>query len=296
MVRNFLVAGVLTLSSVVSLANPVPGLCYVPGFGGLKKYARTELGPELTRRHVPYVLFDVPTNKPIEEISQSLCKILETEINLDPEFRCHFFGYSMGGVMLRYAMNHLTCTNSKTGEKVPFRDFVASLTTAATPHKGTPVADLGRGWGFTGPEAKQIGEEGIVAFNDPRFEETYSPLIPEIPTFSFESFIQERNEAAGTLEKLGFDYLKKIFRERGVDTKEALSDGVVPTLSQGFGRVLERVRVPHGFFGAHGGSFFDKNLPDFLKNHWEFLNSEKATQSKVMTPEMFPELFDTLAK
>ncbi len=276
MARKFFASWVASFWVAAAVAGPTPSLCYVPGVGGLKKYASTELGPELTNRHVPYILFKVPTNKPIQEISQSLCRILETEINLDSEFRCHFFGYSMGGVMLRYAINHLTCTHSQTGVQIPFRQFVASLTTAATPHRGTPVADLGNGWGFTGPEAKQVGEEGIVVFNEPKFEATYSPLVSEIPTFSFESYIQDRNEASGTLEKLGFDYLKKIFRDRGVEVKEALSDGVVPTASQGFGAVLGRIRVPHGFFGAHGGSFFDKNLPDFLKSHWDFLNSEKA--------------------
>lgn len=252
-------------------ASGAESFCYVPGVGGLKSYAKKDLGPELSQRRVPYILFDVSVKKPIQVIAQDLCKILETQTDLDKNFRCHFFGYSMGGVMLRYASHHLTCTHSKTGEKIPFRHFMASLTSAATPHLGTPVADLGAGFGLNGPEANQVSEAGIKAFNDPQFTETYSPRLADIPTFSIESFIKDRNEAAGTLEKLGFDYLKKIFRDRGVEEPLAISDGVVPTTAQKFGIVLERLRVPHGFFGSHGGVFDDKKLPDFIAFHWERL-------------------------
>jgi hypothetical protein len=64
-------------------------------------------------------------------------------INLDEyEGKFHLVAHSMGGLDCRYLIAQLQAAGEKNGDAQAAARRIASLTTVATPHRGSPVADL----------------------------------------------------------------------------------------------------------------------------------------------------------
>ncbi len=268
--KRQIAAFVLIFCSSWSFAfSPV---CYIPGVGGAKGFALDKLPAEMKKREIPFELFQTPQGKAVVDIAPSLCDHFLKLREENPNFKCHVFGYSMGGVLSRYAFHHLQCAQKKTKQKIPFAEMFLSLTTAASPHKGTPLATwLAKQFPNGRPEMLDMGEEQVKKFNEPEYENTYSPEPRVIPAFSIRSYITEKSQAISWAEYLGFDLLTQKLKDQNQIDEGVLSDGVVPFLSQGFGEIVKDLNVPHGFFGSHG---FDKNklsFANFLEEYYKNL-------------------------
>jgi hypothetical protein len=245
-------------------------LCYVPGVGGAKAYALEKLPGEMEKRGIEFYLFQIPVGKTVIETSKDLCPKLARLVKEDPDFECHFFAYSMGGVLMRYAYHHLSCP-LEGGQKIEFSKVVKSLTTAATPHRGTPLANwLAKQFPNARPEMLDMSEESLKRFNDPKNAKYYSPAPASIPLFSLRSSIRNKSEAVAWSEFFGFDLLTQILKEQNLQGDEALNDGVVPRHSQAMSRGgwVEDLQVPHSFFGSHGDQIPGQNLANLIENHY----------------------------
>jgi hypothetical protein len=255
----------------VESAHSARRLCYIPGVGGAKGYAWDKLPAEMEKREIPFTVLQIPTGKSVAEIAPTLCfKILELK-KADPELECDVFAYSMGGILSRYAYHHLECP-LPAGGVLPFRSLVRTLTTAATPHHGTPLANwLVKQYPNARPEMVEMSEENILKFWNPQNTKYYSPGPSDIPLFSFRSYITGKDEAVSWAEYFGIELLTQKLKEKNFTGPDLLSDGVVPLKSQIFGEVLEDLNVPHSFFGSHGDQIPNRNLADLLENHFRML-------------------------
>lgn len=245
-------------------------LCYVPGAGGGSDYALHKLPGELTARGVDAISFDNGKTGSVQEKAARLKTQVQERLFKDYEFRCHFFAYSQGGIVVRYALNHLFLEDPTEGT-VSFQKIAASFTTASTPHLGTPLARLGTS--FFGPDfeegLKQMSEEEMVRFNDPSYPDTYSPIVAKIATYSYRTFINSRSEARGNGERWGYEAIKSDLKKRG---KNERNDGVVPTDHMIFGKLLNTFNNPHSFFSS--GTDYPTTMADVIFAHAKFVRGE----------------------
>jgi hypothetical protein len=264
-------ATALALGCQSSHAEIHPSLCYIPGAGGGRVIRRRGFENEFKARNVPMKVFDVGHAQTAQELAQVFVQIFNEQLAKDPDFRCHIIGYSMGGIVMRYAVNHLTVQDPELGE-VPLKDRVLSMTSASTPHRGTPAAEvIARYMGDLDPGMMQMGETQIGVFNDPNDTANYSPIVEGIPAYSYQSYLDSASEAQGFPERLGYQAICQDYAHRP-DHPDCTNDGIVPTASQAWGRVLGRFHVPHGFFGGDLG--FSPDAVDVYEAHWHFLAND----------------------
>ncbi len=161
----------------------------------------------------------VPGTASIEKRAEHLAAAIRDA----PGRRVNVIAHSMGGLDARYAIS-----------KLGLRKKVASLTTIGTPHRGTPVADLGTlGLGVI------LGKLGLGAFAD-------------LTTASMEAFNSDVKNARGVrygsvIATAKPENLNPVLRPTYGLLKRrcGANDGMVPRASQRWGRVLMRVNADH---------------------------------------------------
>ncbi len=146
-----------------------------------------------------------------------------------PHKRVNIIAHSMGGLDARYAISRLGCAEK-----------VASLTTIGTPHRGTPVADLGGGLlgSLLGPLLSRVGLEAVADLGtaSARVLNQKAPDMRGVRYFSVVTRIGE-----------GGQQLHPVLRpvRAWLEGRAGPSDGLVPESSQVWGEVIERARADH---------------------------------------------------
>jgi triacylglycerol lipase len=147
--------------------------------------------------------------------------------------RVNIIAHSMGGLDARYAIARLN-----------LGDKVASLTTIGTPHRGTPLADLG-----TNVLGEKLGLRWLLsnlgveldAFYDltTRKMEAFNREVPDARGIAYGSFVasvQAKRSGINPLLRPAHAFLNERAGE---------NDGVVPVSSQRWGEVLGTVDADH---------------------------------------------------
>lgn len=191
----------------------------------------------------------------IEDHADRAAKLLSDEIQRDPNFRCHLFCHSMGGLVARFLVNHLKVSK-------PWGAVLKSITTFATPHRGTPMANS--------PAAQKIwtaswemSDEGAVRWNDPD-DPAFSPVPPGIPFYCWTTWLKSSWRADNLVGFLGYRELAKELKRQG---RVTANDSVVPLDSQVFGTVAGDANVQHQFFSLPGAQ-----QVRFYREYWRRLN------------------------
>ncbi len=242
-------------------------VCFLPGAGGGNSDSMRRFPEVLRERGIAFIPFELGKVGTVVERAQKFASLLKEHLERNPEFRCHAFGYSMGGPVSRYAYHHLS-VKLASGRNVAIKNVFASITTFSSPHRGTPLADwLKRYSPKYSAGMGDLSEVDMVKYNDPAYPKTYSPVPEEIPSFSYLTFIEKREEGDDFLAKFGFDLITKSHQQRGLDPR---NDGVVPFSSQAWGQPIAAIHASHGFFSYDIG--LRPWAPDFYEAHWRALN------------------------
>jgi hypothetical protein len=262
---------------VCSTAHSAPTLCYIPGAGGGNDYVLRHLPRDLEARNIKALSFDVGKNDTVEFHSRKFVSILQTELNKDPTLKCHILGYSMGGLMARYALNHLSVTLE--GVQKPVLDVVLSLSTFSTPHTGTPLPRLWKQFfGTIDGGRDELSEDNVVKFNDPTNADTYSPLRSEIPNYSVTTQMTSSSQAQTLAEQFGFKAIQKDYESRGIE--DTRNDGIVPTRAMKWGRLIAELKVPHSYFGKRVNA--TPALDEYFEHYWAFLNAGADQEKEIL--------------
>jgi pimeloyl-ACP methyl ester carboxylesterase len=247
-----------------TFARATEYMCYLPGANGLTSYMKDFISKVLVMKGIPFIAFDPGEVGTVQQRSERFVRQFAEVIKKDPQAKCHIFGYSMGGLIGRWSVNHATIQGPNGLERV--QDRVLSLTTAASPHLGTPLARILRQyWSSAAPGVEQLSEENVVQFNDPASND-FSPVVEGVPTYSYRTFITRKEDADQPLVLIGFQL---IWQDRTNKNLDPLNDGIIPTDHQAFGEVLGDLNISHGYF--HHETGFRVRLEDFLEAHWSFL-------------------------
>jgi len=163
--------------------------------------------------------------------------------------RVNIIAHSMGGLDARYAITNLGLAAK-----------VASLTTIGTPHRGTPLADIGAALGDKIKLRGLLGKLGldIDAFYDltTGSMQAFNEAVRDAPGILYGSYAARTQGRALVLNPLLLPTYLYLSDHGGEN------DGLVPTASQPWGELLGRVDADHwaqiGWSAARG---FD--APDF---------------------------------
>jgi triacylglycerol esterase/lipase EstA (alpha/beta hydrolase family) len=275
----FLALGVCIFGGVSEASSKNLPICYVPGAGGVSEDVLKRFPKELAQRGIQFIIFDIGNVGTVVERASKLARLLEVEVNKNESFRCHFFAYSMGGVVSRYFYNHSELL-LKSGKRLDGRSLMASLTTYSSPHRGTPLADwLLRYAPKYAAGMGDLSEERIQIYNDPAYPETYSPTPSSIPVYSYLTYLEKAEESNEFLGKFGFKIIWETYKSRKIDPR---NDGIVPQISQALGKVVMSIRAPHGFFSSDLG--LRPWAPDVYELQYHTLNgslSEMAQKGRL---------------
>jgi triacylglycerol lipase len=151
--------------------------------------------------------------------------------SLNPANETHIIAHSMGGLDSRYILSP--------DNKENIAEFVTSLTTIGTPHKGSPIADLfykpldgGSVWkvsirnslkiaGISTEGLRDLTTHAMSAFNAKCRDNANVKYF----------WIAGIGRSSGFATSAPFLLLHKYIRYRGKSNDERISDGVVPLLS-----------------------------------------------------------------
>lgn len=208
--------------------------------------------PEALRRegHEVYVVVNDPAKPPAER-AEHLARFVDDVLASTRSEKVNLVGHSMGGLDSRWLISRLG-----------YGDRVASLTTVATPHRGSPVADAALGLipGLARPVVDAIASALyglILGFDDQRMVETTEVLSSAgAVRFNADTPDDPRVAYFSIVAKTSGDPL---FLFRGLDYCDAplwttftflrlvghQNDGMVPVSSQEWGEVVERVQADH---------------------------------------------------
>ncbi len=154
---------------------------------------------------------------------------LAEQVRALPDRRVNLVAHSMGGLDARYAI-----------AKLGLADRVRSLTTLGTPHRGTPLADLG-----TDLLARKLRLSllrkvfEIEAFWDltTAAMEAFNREVPDVPGVAYGCVLARCHPPfMNPLLMPTYAYLNKRYGD---------SDGVVPITSQRWGTVLKEIEADH---------------------------------------------------
>jgi triacylglycerol lipase len=145
--------------------------------------------------------------------------------------RVNVVAHSMGGLDARYAISRLGLS-----------ERVASLTTVGTPHRGTPLADLGVGLSARVGLRRALEAAGmrLDAFDDLTAArlEAFNVEVPDAPGVAYGCVVGAVRHRRQVNPLLLPSYL--YLRGRAGD-----NDGVVPAASQLWGNVLAQIEADH---------------------------------------------------
>jgi hypothetical protein len=271
-----------TLVLVTSLrAQAKDYLCFTPGAHGGGDFIQEDIAPKLAKRGVPFFPFATGPVGTVQDRAVILGKIVSEQLAKDPDFRCHLVGHCYGGIVARYAYNHIRVQHPTRGE-IPLSDIVLSYTSLQSPQHGTPLGDQ-RGKFVDGiPDVPMEMSEGYSArFNSPDYPETYSPLPTGIPVYSYRTSIHTPLQSVRPDAFLGFIPLQLTLLREGRDTR---NDGLIPLDSQAAGHVLADLELPHSFFAVkrHEALLIPLTSVDFFVQHWKFLNSTDPLREETL--------------
>ncbi len=240
-------------------------LCFVPGILGPNRFLSQTVRGELAQLGIPFHVLNTGSKGTVPTRARRMLKDLGRRLEQNPNLKCHLVGHSMGGVVIRYALNHGQIP-IRGGRSIPLREIGITSTSLATPHRGTPLADL-FGWivpGFQKIDAEEMGVQAVRRYNSPESAD-YSPTPDHYSYYSYRAWA-EQNILSRGMELLRFQILRHLLGKSGEDSQ---NDALVPTQSMGWGQVVADLRVPHSFFGSP-----TKGLPpmsDFLEAHQAWL-------------------------
>lgn len=154
--------------------------------------------------------------------------------------KVNVIAHSMGGIDARYAVSMLG-----------LGDRVASVVTIGTPHRGTPLADVGAA-------AARLGvEQACARFGVPldglddargRRMSSFNRRVRDVDGIHYASFVGSARDVSAMLLP-GWLYLRAASGD---------NDGVVPAASQMWGEVIGEIDADHwAQIGWGGGSRFD---------------------------------------
>lgn len=150
--------------------------------------------------------------------------------------RVHLVAHSMGGLDARFALANLG-----------LREHVASLVTVATPHAGTPLADVaGRLLGASRKLSSRLASVLDLTTSRLAAFDTEAPDVADVTYACILASPRAGLRGVGPLLVPSYAWLKR----RAGD-----NDGVVPVASQVHGRVLGHIDADH--WGAVGWGRFD---------------------------------------
>jgi len=166
----------------------------------------------------------VPAAAPIAVRAEQL-RALVHEL---PSERVNVIAHSMGGLDARYAISRLG-----------LGDRVASLVTIGTPHQGTPVADLGAGIVSAGVSRALSKVLDVRALHDLTTDslERFNRDVPDAPGVAYCSVVG-RSALSHTNPLLWPSHAY-------LSARSGANDGLVPSASQGWGKVIREVEADH---------------------------------------------------
>lgn len=207
---------------------------------------------------------------------------LEEILAVSKAEKVNIIAHSHGGVYARYAITHLGMA-----------DKVASLTTVATPHRGTPLADLGNNIFNIFPDLFRnlLGQdliENIYELSEDYMENVFNPNTPDMPGVYYQSWSGQYRYINPISSIAAFASILLDLNNSTEVTNDLLdgilphtasviwlmsfkaNDGLVPVSSAKWGNYLGTVTGP---FWAEGISHLDENdrspcLGWDAKNHW----------------------------
>lgn len=197
--------------------------------------------------------FQVRPTASVAERARELARLVE---ELDVE-KVNIIAHSMGGLDARYAISRLQLASR-----------VASLTTIASPHRGTPLADFGTapfGSGILLHKLIQrlgLTVEGFFDLTTRRMA-TFNADVPDVPGVAYGSYI---GRASGKLPEMNPLLLPthRLLLERA-----GANDGLVPASSQEWGEVLGTLEADHwaqiGWSRTFDAPAFYEGIVDELK-------------------------------
>ena len=166
----------------------------------------------------------VPALASVKVRAEKLARFLERV----PEGRVNLIAHSMGGLDARYALARLGIA-----------DRVASLVTIGTPHRGTPLADLGsRLVGTVSPllAVAGIDADGLACLTPTRMA-AFNRDVLDRDGVLYTSIVG--TAAPGALHPLLYLGHRYLLGRAGPN------DGLVPASSQEWGEVLRRIEADH---------------------------------------------------
>ncbi len=196
-------------------------------FNGIPEYLANKTGTKV------YVV-ELPTDSTIEERAFALRQYLTSDLKSAP---VNIVAHSLGGLDARFLVSVLKYNQVK------------SITTIATPHRGSPLAN----WAMS-----QVATHGIwyelfkllgYDFAGRRFlpqlttdymQTKFNPRVPDVHSVRYFSVVSSIDEHAAR------PALPILFPEYFLEQENAgPNDGLVPASSQAWGAVIEQVHLDH---------------------------------------------------
>jgi triacylglycerol lipase len=197
----------------------VHGFLAFPGLG-FCGYRR--LGARLRLQGVPFASPTLPATAPVAERAVALAKAIGDL----PYDRIHLVGHSMGGLDSRFLIRHLDPNHR-----------VVRLTTIATPHCGSPLAELAlSGYRVLPTLIGLLGRDALCDLT-PDACATFNRAVPDRPDVEYVSFAGARPaaEQAGLLRPYA----------RFLAAAEGENDGMVSVASARWGRFARVLPADH---------------------------------------------------
>lgn len=185
----------------------------------------------------PVYIVDMATDASIGERATVLKNFLETELK---GRNVNLIAHSLGGLDARYAASVLKAKQ------------VRSITTIGTPHLGTPLAD----WAYRQTKERtawywlfRLGgydmahRRFLVELTTNFMGGTFNPKVKDVPGVRYFSYRTAADFPRGMSYLLWFT--ARWLRGEGSPLLKEGDDGMVPLLSQGWGKVLGTERLDH---------------------------------------------------
>lgn len=212
----------------VVLAHGIMGFDQL-GVGPVKNHYFRGVEPRLTKLGARVYAFRVRPTASVHARAEELARAVR-ELDAD---KVNIIAHSMGGLDARYLAS-----------KLGMAAKVASITTIGTPHRGTPLADLGTGlWGIA-PTAKMLLEKmgvdvnGFFDLTTSRMAE-FNRAVPDARGVFYGSWVARAPGSITVMNPLLLPTWKLIRAKAGDN------DGLVPLDSQQWGEVFGAIDADH---------------------------------------------------
>jgi triacylglycerol lipase len=207
--------------------------------GGVKNAYFRGVEPKLVQLGARVYAFQVHPAATVAARAEELAQAIR---ELDAE-RVNIVAHSMGGLDARYLASRLGLSRR-----------IASIVTVGTPHRGTPLADLGTGLFGVAPTAqKLLGKLGVDVggFFDLTTEKMarFNHEVPDVEGIFYGSFVARAPGSVTAMNPLLLPTWKLIHARAGDN------DGLVPLESQRWGEVLGTIDADHWAQIGWSGTF-----------------------------------------